>query len=102
MGQVVGERRGRYLAFQGEAAMATVISKEEAYAQLTDVLNRAMAGEEIVIEQEGRPRLKLIPVDEPLRPQGKRKFGGFEGRIKEAPGVWDPMSDDELREIGLL
>ena len=33
--------------------MATVISKDEAYAHPADLFERAMAGEEIVIEQGG-------------------------------------------------
>lgn len=82
--------------------MATVISEEEAYAHPTDVLDRAVGGEEIVIAQEGRPRLKLVPVEEVAAPLGKRQLGGYKGRVREAPGVWDPMTHDELREIGLL
>ena len=83
--------------------MATVISKEDAYAHLIDVVDRAMGGEEIVIAQDGRSRLKLVPVDEEAPSGTGRRLGGrLEGRIKEAPGVWDPMTDDELREIGLL
>ena len=83
--------------------MATVINKEDAYAHLADVVDRAMGGEEIVISHDGRPRLKLMPVHEAVSSNGGRRLGGdLEGRIKEAPGVWDPMTDDELREIGLL
>lgn len=82
--------------------MATVISKEEAYAHLAEVLDRAMGGEEIVIAQSGAPRLRLVPVEpEPVK-AGKRQPGRYHGQIKEAPGVWEPMTDDELREIGLL
>jgi antitoxin (DNA-binding transcriptional repressor) of toxin-antitoxin stability system len=83
--------------------VATVIDKKEAYAHLADVVDRAMGGEEIVIAHDGRLRLKLVPVAEDAPPSGRRRLGGdLEGRIKEAPGVWDPMTDDELRAIGLL
>ncbi|WP_375403154.1 hypothetical protein [uncultured Sphingomonas sp.] len=82
--------------------MATVIDLEQTHADLLDVYNRAAAGEDIVIARGKGPKLKLVA--EPGLPSrgGKRKLGTLEGRIKETPGVWDPMTDDELREIGLL
>lgn len=50
--------------------MATVISKDEAYAHPSDVIDRAMGGEEIDIEQGGRVKVRLVPVtDGTLVPQ---------------------------------
>ena len=82
--------------------MATVIDLEQTQTDLADVYDRAAGGEEIVIARGDGPKLKLVVEAQPPRRTGKRQLGGFEGRIKEAPGVWDPMTDDELREIGLL
>lgn len=76
---------GRRPAIAYDGRMATVISKEEAYAHLADVVDRALAGEEIAIEQAGRVALKLVPVtDEALPP---RRFGTL-----------GPISDEEADE----
>lgn len=82
--------------------MATVISEEEAFAHSVELISRALRGEEIVIAHEGQPRLKLVPVKADDHPRRGRRLGAYGGRVKEAPGVWDPMTDEELREIGLL
>lgn len=81
--------------------MATVISKEEAYAHLAAVVDRAWAGEEIVIEQSGAPKLRLVPVETPPAATPRRVPGSMKGLIKEMPGVWDPLSEEELKEMGL-
>ena len=65
--------------------MAPVISKEEAGAHLPDLLARAWAGEEIVIEQSGAPKLRLVPVEE----RGKQPRQG---------GTLGPISDEEAEE----
>lgn len=80
--------------------MATEISKDEAYAHLTDVFNRAMGGEEIVIEQEGRPRLKLVPVEEAPQPQGKRVPGQYAGQFSIPDEAFAPLTDEELKDWG--
>ena len=82
--------------------MATVIDLAQTQADLSDVYDRAAAGEDIVIARGEGPKLKLVAEPGPPLRTGKRRLGTLQGRIKEAPGVWDPMTDDELREIGLL
>lgn len=82
--------------------MATLIKLEDTNLDLASVYDRAAGGEEIVVARDGGPTLRLVV--EPASPArtGKRQPGTLKGMIKEAPGVWDPMTDDELREIGLL
>lgn len=82
--------------------MATVISKDEADTHIRDLYVRALGGEEIEIAEAGKVKLRLVPVAGDTPPIGKRQAGTLKGMIREAPGVWNPMSDDELREIGLL
>ena len=81
--------------------MATVISKEELDAHASAMLERAWAGEEIVIEQRGAPRLRLVPIDQP-EPLKRRVPGSMRGQFSYAPDAFDPLTDDELREWGLL
>lgn len=81
--------------------MATVISKAEAYSHMIDILDRALGGEEISIEQGGSIRLKLVPVEASAHVSPSRRAGTLAGRIVETSGVWDPLTDAELAEMGL-
>ncbi len=75
--------------------MATVISKEDFDAHPAEVRERAMAGEEIAIEQEGGVRLKLMRVT-PEQP-GRRTFGALKGRLSVPATAFDPLPEEELR-----
>lgn len=65
----------------------------EAKLNLSRLVERAAAGEEIVIAKNGKPMAKLVP----LPPKKTRVPGGWEGKVWEAPDCWDPMSEDELK-----
>jgi prevent-host-death family protein len=67
----------------------------EAKTKLSQLVERAMVGEEIIIAKAGRPMVKLVRVDAPA----KRQLGTAAGTIQYADG-WDaPMSDRELDEL---
>jgi hypothetical protein len=82
--------------------MATVIDVEQPGTDLSGLYHRALGGKESVFARGTGPKLKLVVDTSPPQRTGKRELGRFRGRIREAPGVWDPMTDEELREIGLL
>jgi antitoxin (DNA-binding transcriptional repressor) of toxin-antitoxin stability system len=65
----------------------------EAKLNLSRLVERAAAGEEIVIAKNGRPMARLVA----LPPKPRRVPGGWEGKVWEAPDCWAPMSDEELR-----
>lgn len=44
--------------------MATQINVAEAKAKLSELLDRALAGEEIVIARAGKPLARLLPVEQ--------------------------------------
>lgn len=75
--------------------MATVISKEEFDAHAGALIDRAWAGEEIVVEQSGAPKLRLVPVS----PQAGRAstFGVLRGKITVPPSAFEPLPEAELR-----
>lgn len=75
----------------------TRITFAEALADTRDLLERARAGEEIVVTDGETPVLRIMPVP-PEVPQ-RRTFGSWKGRLVEPPGLLDPMTDDELREF---
>jgi prevent-host-death family protein len=50
----------------------------EAKAHFSDLVKKAMLGEEVIISKDNKPLVKLVPVD---RPQGPRKPGSGKGQI---------------------
>ena len=57
------------------------VSLYDAKARLSELVQRACAGEEIVISRNGKPAARLVPVARPQR----RGPGGWEGQIWMAP-----------------
>lgn len=62
----------------------------EAKTHLSRLLDRALAGEEIVIARAGRPLVRLVPVDT----QQPRRPGLAKGRLTDA--FFEPLPDEEL------
>lgn len=60
-----------------------VVNTHEAKTHLSRLIERAAAGEEIILAKAGKPMAKLVPYDAPKEP---RRPGGWKGR------VW--MADD--------
>ncbi len=74
--------------------METVVNTHQAKTQLSQLIERAMAGERIVIAKAGKPKVLLspLPSTEPRRP------GRLAGQIHIQSSCFDPMTDEELRE----
>ncbi len=58
-----------------------VVNVHEAKSNLSKLLDRAAAGEEIVIGRAGRPVARLVALEPPRR---ARQFGQLAGRIQVA------------------
>jgi antitoxin (DNA-binding transcriptional repressor) of toxin-antitoxin stability system len=69
----------------------------EAKTNLSRLIAQACEGEEVIIARGKKPVVKLVPVGDASR---KRTPGGFEGRISWADDAFEPLSDDEMRELG--
>jgi antitoxin (DNA-binding transcriptional repressor) of toxin-antitoxin stability system len=54
----------------------TVVAVDDAESDLTQLLDRIDAGEEIVLSRGGRPVALLVRIEQPI---GKRKFGALRG-----------------------
>jgi prevent-host-death family protein len=72
-----------------------VIDIHEAQKNLSKLLKRVAAGEEIVIAKFGNPVARLFPFEASTQP--KRKPGSLKGKIKILPGF-----DEMDKGIGKL
>jgi prevent-host-death family protein len=70
--------------------MPEVVNLYDAKAQLSRLIDRATAGEDILIGRAGKPLVRLVPVDE-LRP---RQPGLLKG-LSVPEGLFDPLPEDE-------
>jgi prevent-host-death family protein len=66
-----------------------------AKTNLSKLVARAEAGEEIVLARGKDPVVKLIPIATRSKPQ--RKFGALKGKIKIGPEFFDPLPEEELK-----
>ena len=70
----------------------------EAKAQLSALIERVLAGEEIIIGKAGKPVARLVKFE---RPQGPRKPGALRGRIRMADD-FDEMPEDLQKAFGMI
>lgn len=69
----------------------------EAKAKLSSLLDKAQAGEEIVIARAGRPVARLMPLAPAAQSRSGVRFGGIKaGRLKLSPDFHAPLTDDDL------
>jgi prevent-host-death family protein len=75
-----------------------MVNVHEAKTQLSRLLERVEAGEEIIIARAGKPVARLVALTQET-PQ--RKAGRLEGKIRIPDSFFEPMTDEELAEWGL-
>jgi prevent-host-death family protein len=71
----------------------TQINIHEAKTHLSQLLSRAMLGEDIVIAKAGKPIVRLVPVEKPLE---DRILGQDEGLFTIPEDFNDPLPEDIL------
>lgn len=70
----------------------------QAKTQLSKLLAAAEAGEDVVIARDGKPVVRLVPVDEvPVL----REPGRFRGQIRIGADFDDPLPDDLADAFGM-
>lgn len=80
-----------------EADPQTMFNLHEAKTHFSRLVDRAHAGEEIVVAKAGMPYAKLVPIEPVILPP--RQSGRFAHLLKDVPSdIWfEPTySDDEL------
>jgi prevent-host-death family protein len=73
--------------------MPKTVNLYEAKTNLSELVERAAAGEEIVIAKAGRPRARLVPV---AARKVKRQPGVWKGKLWVAPDFDDPLPPEVL------
>ncbi|HEX2392217.1 MAG TPA: type II toxin-antitoxin system prevent-host-death family antitoxin [Solirubrobacterales bacterium] len=74
------------------------VNMHEAKTHLSKLVQRVEDGEEIVISRAGKPAAMLVPVPREEK-RGKRKLGGWEGKVKlPTDAEWAEM-DREIEEM---
>lgn len=71
----------------------TVLNLQEAKSSLSELVDRAAAGEEIVIAKAGRPLARLVPLRTPV---SRRQPGGWQGKVWVGEDFDAPLPDDLL------
>ncbi|HEY0840584.1 MAG TPA: type II toxin-antitoxin system prevent-host-death family antitoxin [Vulgatibacter sp.] len=70
--------------------MKPVINVHEAKTNFSKLLERAHAGEEVIIGKGGKPYARLCP----LEPPPPRRPGFLKGTL--GPGFFEPLPEDEI------
>jgi prevent-host-death family protein len=74
--------------------MSEIVNMHQAKTSLSRLVERALAGEEVVIARNGEPLVRLVPIAKKREP---RVPGRMKGEIWIAPD-FDEMSEEELKD----
>ncbi|HSB35789.1 MAG TPA: type II toxin-antitoxin system Phd/YefM family antitoxin [Thermoanaerobaculia bacterium] len=69
-----------------------------AKTHLSRLIEKAEAGEEVVIARGKVPVVRLVPV---RAEKPRRRFGAFRGRARVSAAFFEPLSESELKAWGL-
>ncbi len=72
----------------------TTVTIDVARTQLSELIERAEAGEEVIIARGKTPIVRLVPIE---APRSKRQFGAMKGKVRVGPEFFEPMPEEELR-----
>ncbi len=76
----------------------TIVSVHEAKTHLSRLIERVLAGEEVVISRNKEPVVRLVREGPPKK---KPLLGAMKGQFDIDEAVFAPLSDEELKDWGL-
>ncbi|MBX3506881.1 MAG: type II toxin-antitoxin system Phd/YefM family antitoxin [Parvibaculum sp.] len=79
--------------------MSEIVTIHKAKTELSKLLARVEAGEEIVIARGNKPIAKLVAAEPAPKP--KRQPGRWAGKMSIGPEFFEPLSDEELELWGM-
>ncbi len=69
----------------------------QAKTNLSRLIKEAENGKEVIITRGKKPVAKIVPIPS----AGKKRIPGMlKGQIWSAPDAFDPLTDEEMRELG--
>lgn len=73
----------------------------EAKTRLSELVEAAKRGEEVIIARSGSPEVKLVPVEperdlEAIAKARREAYGSWKGKFPEGMNWKEPLSDEEL------
>ncbi len=74
------------------------ITIQKAKTQLSRLIKKACQGEGIIIARGNRPVVKLVAL--PAVGRGARTPGRWKGKISWTADAFDPLTDQELKDLG--
>jgi prevent-host-death family protein len=82
------------------------VDVEAAKPELSELVDQALSGEEVVLAKEGKPAVRLIPVGPEPKAEEKKDFASTYGMLKDKIWMSDdfdtPLPDDILRGFGVI
>jgi prevent-host-death family protein len=72
--------------------LGMTVDLDEAKTSLSRLVDRAAAGEEVIIARAGEPKARLVP----LADRALRKSGGWEGKVWIADDFDEPLPPEIL------
>ena len=76
--------------------MAVTANIHVAKTTLSKLIERAMAGEEVIIAKAGKPLVRLAPVEKPVAVDRAAIFGSMRGKMNLQDGWEDSPFDAEM------
>jgi antitoxin (DNA-binding transcriptional repressor) of toxin-antitoxin stability system len=73
------------------------ITIHKAKTQLSRLIEKACQGEEIVIARGKKPVVRLVAIHANTR---ERKPGAWKGKIFYTADAFDPLTDQEMKDLG--
>ena len=73
----------------------STVNIHEAKTHLSRLIEKAVAGEEVVIAKAGKPLVRLMALEPPAR---KSRIGFLKGQVT-VPDDFDTMFQDEIEEM---
>ncbi|MGA7413156.1 MAG: type II toxin-antitoxin system Phd/YefM family antitoxin [Bryobacteraceae bacterium] len=70
-----------------------LVTIHQAKTNLSRLLQKASAGEEVIISRGAKPVARLVPIGEV---KGKRRPGSLKGKLVVGPAFFEPLPGDEL------
>lgn len=73
------------------------VNIHEAKTHLSSLIEKAVKGEGFIIAKAGKPLVRVLPLDTPLKSQ-RRRLGFMTGEI-QVPEDFDRMGSDEIEQL---